>query len=1233
MKFILLFTVTFVFPVCCADFTLRIDYDNGRDDSSVCLKNQLLPCKTLDFVSKQQQRNCSNLNILIVSNRTVIADIIYFENCNSLIISGSTTTISCDKHGPKHVGFQFKNVTNLTLTDMMIESCGYAIPSHSRAAMYIHRCINVTVSDVKFNRSSFTALVISNTLGVITIKDSQFLYNKNHSSILRNHTLFPGGVHIQFNNSTNVSNTKYTITNCHFENNRVQRILMIDPQVSLAPRLSKEYGYGLGGGMAILFMSGSHGISVIVEGCSFVKNKAHSGAGLYVHFEDNTTHNNVTVIKSNFSQNEGTAGGGLTIGMSKLNDNTEENSVFVAGCQFINNSADYGGGTAILLIHGDRRENMKLINFHNCTWKGNFGNYSSAVDVLAFRADQFNAGYMPTPRFTDCIFAFNWLHPILLYETNHIASGVFVVSTTTVYFGGDMTFLGNSFTALKMTSGRLRLEEGTKLNFSSNLGSDGAAVAMYGFSSLVGNKDCLLYFYNNSATSVGGGIFYDPIEQREFIEGKSCFLLYQGPDVCFNVNERNLTFVFVNNSAPLGGSSIYALSLYSCFFAYYRDLAKYNLGDFLYRIGNFTFNDTPGNNSTSLGTIGTNFKYYGHELSAIPGQLLTIPLSIRNEFNYQTHTELLVKQDQHNEAIFSNNVTRVFGKPNKHTFLFFRTNNNIRNSNYTVKLNFVDCPPGYYFDPVANSCNCTADNSKQSLGPIVKCYDDKFRALIVRGYWAGMYKPPHKNGTQLYVSSHSELTYMTPNYIKVSKNHSSYHGSTFFLPKTKERLASFMCGEKRSGVLCGECSDNYSAYYHSSSYTCGPEDLCSLGIVFYILSELIPVVTLFSIIIHLDTNFGSGYLNGLIFYCQIVDAATINYDKLSVLSTKQHTAVNVFQSFYKLIYGIFNFEFFHIEPLSYCLWKHAIVMDAIAIKYVTTLFTFILIFVLVRIMNCQWSTRHGKKLQITHSVTKGLSVCLILCYSQCTKITFQILSREMIVSNEGSPEIPMTVHGGLPYFGSHHLKYALPALVCLLTLVFLPLVYLFLTPLLLRVLMICDLSEHTVVRVTLKILCHQRLMPLFDVFQSCFKPKLSFFAGIYFVYRAAIFAAVTFSKNETQFYTVTECIFLVMLGLHAITQPYKLRKHNVIDGMLLLNLAAINSVSIIISISSVMNYQHLNTIIAISIQLILVMSPMIVVICRCIWRSKFHKVDCYGGENYHEDTVLLKTSCSINYSR
>ena len=67
---------------------------------------------------------------------------------------------------------------------------------------------------------------------------------------------------------------------------------------------------------------------------------------------------------------------------------------------------------------------------------------------------------------------------------------------------------------------------------------------------------------------------------------------------------------------------------------------------------------------------------------------------------------------------------------------------------------------------------------------------------------------------------------------------------------------------------------------------------------------------------------------------------------------------------------------------------------------------------------------------------------------------------------------------------------------------------------------------------------------------------------------------LTFSKSEAQFYVVSELIFLAMLGLHAIAQPYRQRKNNVGDGMLFLNLAIINGLNIAINTTSNVLYSE-----------------------------------------------------------
>ena len=70
------------------------------------------------------------------------------------------------------------------------------------------------------------------------------------------------------------------------------------------------------------------------------------------------------------------------------------------------------------------------------------------------------------------------------------------------------------------------------------------------------------------------------------------------------------------------------------------------------------------------------------------------------------------------------------------------------------------------------------------------------------------------------------------------------------------------------------------------------------------------------------------------------------------------------------------------------------------------------------------------------------------------------------------------------------------------------------------------------------------------------KDKLRFFAGVYFLYRVLAFLAYMHSE------TVPPVLLaLLILGIHSVTQPYKSWKHNVINGLIFLDIAIINSIT------------------------------------------------------------------------
>jgi hypothetical protein len=81
------------------------------------------------------------------------------------------------------------------------------------------------------------------------------------------------------------------------------------------------------------------------------------------------------------------------------------------------------------------------------------------------------------------------------------------------------------------------------------------------------------------------------------------------------------------------------------------------------------------------------------------------------------------------------------------------------------------------------------------------------------------------------------------------------------MPTTRENLTNFFYGDKRQGLVCGECRDGCSAYFHSRDMFCGENKYCGIGMLFFLLSEIIPITVFFVLVIAFGISFSSGALN------------------------------------------------------------------------------------------------------------------------------------------------------------------------------------------------------------------------------------------------------------------------------------------------------------------------------------------------------------------------------------
>lgn len=1199
------FSLLFVLFACSLSWGLNITvFSPHGNDAPSCLDGiTRLPCKTLDYVIQQLHSSGIVSNISIYLRDALPPGVYQFENFINLNIVGQRHryTRRCTRT-PEPSGFIFSNVTDLYLSNFFVRECGIKLFNHS-VTMHIVNCKNVVLQNGEFFRCRETALLFTDTIGNVSIVSVDFVDNLLFSSTdqIYSHS---GGMEIVFSSSKEGTKSRYELDSCNFNDNTAPQ--SYKAYITTLRQESEWRGHGAGGGLGIYFQGNSSGNSIMIWNCNFTGNHAEWGAGMHLMFQGEAIGNRVEVSDSKFISNTAEkTGGGVCIRYFRSDSSPPDgqesyNEIHFHQVDFLNNRGEFGAGMTILGTYSPLPSTSK-ISFSNCTWRANAADFGSAVIVAPPLFQRLEDGHLPIPEFDGCTFVGNYIG--MRYEQYYVDffyqyEGTFVITKSRVDFTGETRFLNNTFSALYIISGRANFKEGSEVLFEGNQGSRGAAIAAYGYTAIVFSRDSNFSFIDNKASELGAGIYYQSFDQHDFRFGRECFLKLNDTDDDIMLESNSTNVLFQGNTANVAGNSIYASTLFPCFFSRSHELAqKDNLlnSDVLDFVGNIQY-DSPKNNTPALATGGRRFEHTELKaIAVIPGALYNMPFDLIDEFGQRIESlvALLVTFLYDNitadrkYVIQGSASIRLFGTPGSSDALRI-TRVGPRNIILTVHVAILECPPGFYLDPQENSCVCSVDNEYKSYYGIVRCDNRNFSAYLLRGFWVG-YRPNSTQQPQNLLTAICPLTFCELN------SASRYINP---LPNTTSNLSDCVCGPNRKGILCGKCRDGLSPFFHSEGFECKSDELCRLGMLFYILSELIPVAILFTVIITLDFSFTSGNINGFIFFSQVLESLSID--------VRIHRQTQWLMIIARLFYDIFNFDYFSTNELSFCLFKGATVIDLLAFKYVTVVFALVLVLCLILLMNRLKCSRIEESLNIKErlSVTKGLSAFLVICYLQCARTSFYLLTPVILRVQGGDTGDIVTLFGGLPFFKGRHLFYAIVAILFIVTFVIIPPLLLILYPLLLQLLALCKLSEHWLVCKLLKVFQIYRLKPLIDSFQGCYRDKLRFFAGLYFLYRVMILGGFSLTRSTSQFYVVSQFLLLIFLGVHSIAQPYKNKVHNIIDSCIFLNLVLINACTIFIDVYNVESRENhfagAKYIISvfIAIQIILVYLPML---CFLAW--------------------------------
>ena len=1180
-------------------------------------RNTSIICITFDEIIQKRINLLSHLT-LIVDGQVELHMPLHFKNLWELSLIGRNEgRVSCFSNS----GVSFYNVTGLTIRNLAFEHCSILsnststhtfanVPKEKRTnwryptAVYIENCSDIIIENSLFDHNYGTGLSIYDPTDTVNIHETHFIANKINLAELDTYpgggglhielTCCPPGVYCYHRYGSNCirsyenKSIDFTVRGCIFENNTSTSIEDSNRYFTVDSGIYQNFGRGGG----LLFTAErvfSFNLLSIIN-CTFKNNSAEQGGGMLIEFTGQIS-GYLLVFNCSFGANTGKRGGG---GVYLQLSNTLHNTTIAIefnNSDFWNNSADIGGGM-ILLDSGSYRSMNNTVLFSHCSWRSNSARYSAAFDLSRTERSSCTTEALK-PRFVACSFIHNFVINKVSKIENSTATytalgkATFMALYFTLVFEADIYFEDNVGSALYLISSSVNFSSGITAVFRRNYGIRGGAFSLHG-SFITINPNSTFDIYNNTASSVGGAIYFSSIGEHD---------LHDHINICmFDIDPIEFKNVEINFSGNRQQNeiinSIYTSSQNECVKKCTNGHRTLITSETLLQCTSIVHFDNrsslqiqgPGTNIAADKKVPETFEVY-------PGIKYELPFYLTDEMkNKQSGSFLLevisgdIQVDEDYILYSVGTHIKLLGKSGKTARIRLRRKDQYFEVAFDVKL--LPCPPGLRLDNDGRGNKCVCGLNGTSIYHHIICSTEGQRALLVSGYWAG-YIANSKPEPENFYTSKCPL-----GFCQYSDGKS---GSLNNLPQklvSKEKLNTFVCGSTRTGVLCGDCVKGHSVYYHSPTLECKKDtSLCKIGWLFYVVSELLPLTVIFVIIIVFNIKFTSGLANGFIFYSQVVST-------LVFISSGTAEYVQVLLEIHLFIYHFFNMEFFSYTYLSFCLWKGATTLDIVAFSYLTIIYAFLLItftIFLMKYCSCCLTCTHQQN--STSYAIHGLSTFLIMCYLRCTWVSLQILTScsPLGVEQVYSKRRRVYFSGSLEYFDDNHVIYAIPALACITVIVVTPPIILLWYPLGPKLFQLCGFGDSKALRLFNKLVPFHKLQPLLDSFQSCYRDECRFFSGLYFLYRTSILATFASVTSFNQFYTSVQILLVVMLLVHAIAQPYKNWWHNVSDALLIALMSAINALS-----SYILNQQvhpdktaKMNVFCASVIQLILVCLPLI----------------------------------------
>ena len=319
----------------------------------------------------------------------------------------------------------------------------------------------------------------------------------------------------------------------------------------------------------------------------------------------------------------------------------------------------------------------------------------------------------------------------------------------------------------------------------------------------------------------------------------------------------------------------------------------------------------------------------------------------------------------------------------------------------------------------------------------------------------------------------------------------------------------------------------------------------------YILIDLIPLMVYFPLLILFNFDLSSGPAQSFIFFYQVLPAA-IPLDQAPYAT-------------YTLVGGFISSLLVMQNPITDLIFPRT--LPYLGLQYcnlVAVVVVVIVTLVLVKCIDCPctawrrpWaklrrSVRHFKEKRAQRgTVLNGVCSIAILTYGFVIQQSFTVLQPTKHCSS-GAKYCAFYCNEWKYTSSPEYYPFIAGAVISLVLVLPLPLLLLYYP-------CVPALMQHITKRSSPFTTCH-KLAPVFDVFQSAYKPKLRFFAAFPLLYRLVtwmLFSALS-TKLPIERQLTTTFVFILILAIHCLVQPYTKPRHNYIEALYLVNLVLIS---------------------------------------------------------------------------